>query len=322
MLGMRIKPILKRMYRKVFPSKGNGLHATADFWDETETALALEYWWNIQTIRELIMKRITGSPELSWFTKKILEKKTPFGRVLTFGDGHGMAAEAFQRKRDTSEIVSINLSSGEGQRFEKTMETVAMDQPYRFVQADANTFAYKQLGLFDTIIDVGAFHHFEKFETAFPRINEVLKKDGLLYIDEFVGPSKYHFKKEIVAIINEWLQILPPSLIANRRQVKQSDFIDLWKSCPDPSECVRSGDLDKALKDNFQLLEGNDVGATLLQPFFLTSYLSPCRLNIANWHHTLEGKESAAKLVRQEEELMKNGEITSDYRYYVFTHKE
>jgi SAM-dependent methyltransferase len=313
---------LKKIHRKVFPGKFNKLNATADFWDERETALAPEYWWNIQTIRELVLKRITGSPDLSWFTKKILARKTPFGRVLTFGDGHGMAAEAFQRKKDTSEVISINLSAGEGKRFQETMESVAMDKPYRFVQANANTYEYEQLGMFDTIIDVGAFHHFEKFETLFPRINQVLKKDGLLYIDEFVGPSKYFFKNEIVEIINECLQTLPKSLIADRRLVKQADFIDLWKRCPDPSECVRSGDLDKALRDNFQLLECDDVGGTLLQPFFLTSYLSPCRLVIANWHHTPEGKESAAKLVQLEEELLKNGKISADYRYYIFTFKE
>jgi SAM-dependent methyltransferase len=322
MTGMRMKPMLKRAYRRIFPRKDGDRQATAEFWDKTETALAPEYWANLQTIRSLVQERVTGSPDLAWFTKKVLERSTPFGRTLTFGDGHGMAAEAFQKRRDTSEIIAINVSAGEGKRFRATMELVAMDKPHRFVQADANTFAYQQLGLFDTIIDVGAFHHFEKFEIAFPRINEILKKDGRLYVDEFVGPTKYRFHKEVVAVINEWLRTLPASLIADRRPVTQADFIDLWKRGPDPSECVRSGDLDKALRDNFRLLECDEVGATLLQPFFLTSHLSPCRLNIANWHRAPEGREAAARLVKQEEDLLKKGVLTADYRYYVFTRKD
>ncbi len=321
MAAMNAKNILKRAYRKFFPRKAGGLKATAGFWDTTETALAPEYWWNIRTIRDLVHTRLTGSPDLTWFTKQILERTAPFGRVLTFGDGYGMAGEAFQRRRDISEIVSVNLSAGEGKRFSETMERIAMDRPYRFVQADANTYDYGPLGRFDTIIDVGSFHHLEKFEAAFPRINEALEAAGRMYIDEFVGPTKYRFSARVVEIINEWLRRLPPNLVASSRRVTRGDFIDLWKKCPDPSECVRSGELDQALRDHFRLLSCEDVGGTLLQPFFLTSYLSPCRLNIANWHHAPEGKEWAARLVREEEELLKENEITSDYRYYIFTRR-
>ncbi len=321
MTRMRMRSLLKRAYYKFLPGKTGELNTTADFWNETVTALCSEYWFNFQTIRELITTRLTGSADVTWFTQQILERKTPFGRILAFGDGYGMAAEAIQTRRDTSELVYFNLAAGEGKRCEETLEKVAMDKPYRFVQADANQFVYDRLGMFDTIIDVGAFHHLKNFETAFPRINGILKKDALLYIDEFVGPSKYNYSQRVLDIINDWLQTLPDSLVANRKPVKKADFISLWERCPDPSEGIRSGDLDQALMDNFRLLSCDDVGGTLLQPFFLTSYLSPCRLNITNWHNSPEGKEWAATLVHREEELLKTMEITSDYRDYVFTRK-
>lgn len=273
-------------------------------------------------VRELVLKRLTGSENLTWFTKQILDRQTPFGRVLTFGDGFGMAGEAFQTKHDTLEIINLNVSSGEEMRFKKVMDAVHADFPYQCVLADGNHFDYSKLGLFDTIIEVGAFHHFEKFENAFPKINKILKPNGKMYVDEYVGPSKYQFTKKVVEIINDELKSLPDVLVLNRKSVSCSDFSDLWCFGPDPSEGVRAGELEDSLKKYFQLESCDNVGGTILQPFFLLSLMQPVRLNIPNWHHAPEGIEATTRLVKLEEDLIKKGEIRSDYCYYIFTHKE
>jgi len=290
----------------------------AKFWDENETAASIEYWWNNKIIREIIQKEITGDVSLSWYTKTIQDRSTPFGRILCFGDGHGMAAEAFLTKKDTTEIINLNISKGEGERFYRKMKELNIDIPYSFVKADANSFDYSSLGFFDTIIDVGAFHHFQNFEHIFPQLNNLLQTDGIMYVDEYVGLSKLEFEQSIIDIINNWLVSLPESLIASRKPVNQKDFKRLWRRSNDPSEGIRSGDLDRMLRENFSLVEAKSFGGTLLHPFFLTSFLKPRRLNIQNWHQTEVGKSETACLVRIEQELINSGKIPQNYLYYIF----
>lgn len=314
---MKIRYYLIRIVKKIlfFFSAKKG---AAKFWDETETAASIEYWWNNKIIREIIQKEITGDASLSWYTKTIHDRITPFGRILCFGDGHGMATEAHLTKKDTTEIIYLNISKGEGERFYHKMKELNIGIPCSFIKADANTFDYSSLGLFDTIIDVGAFHHFENFEHIFPQLNNLLQPDGIMYVDEYVGLSKLGFEQSIIDILNNWLVTLPESLIANRKPLYQKDFARLWKRSNDPSEGIRSGDLDRMLRENFCLVEAASFGGTLLHPFFLTAFLKPCRLNIQNWHQTEVGKSETARLVNIELEMIKSGKIPKNYLYYIF----
>jgi len=309
--------ILKKMM-KLFLS---GQKKTALFWGKIDSSNVSEYWWNFETIRGFIQEKITGDPSRSWHTKMILKKQTPFGRVLTFGDGYGMAVEGFQRGKDTTEIVYLNLSKGEGIRFKKKMEEWNLGIPYSFIQADANTFDFYSLGYFDTIIDVGLFHHVENFESLFPQLNRILREDGIMYVDEYVGPSKFGFTGGVIDIINNWLISLPEELVACSKKVTREDFIKLWIRSDEPSEGIRSGELDGMLRRHFDLVETVPFGGTVLQPFFLTCRFKPGRLNIHNWHNTETGRKEIARLVQIEHDLVKSGAIEKDYIYYMFKKK-
>jgi SAM-dependent methyltransferase len=232
-----------------------------------------------------------------------------------------MAFEAYLTKKDATEIVYLNISEGEGDRFKRKANEFDINIPCTFIYADANTFDYSSLGLFDTIISVGAFHHMKNFEYIFPQLNKILRTDGVIYADEYVGPSKWRFSKFIVDIINQLLKSLPEELIACRKEVKREDFYNLWKSSNDPSEAIRSDELDSMLKKYFSLVEETPFGGTLLQPFFLTAHLKPVRLKIYNWHNTEIGKIESKKLSKLENELLKSGKIGKDYLYYIFKKK-
>ena len=123
---------------------------------------------------------------------------------------------------------------------------------------------------------------------------------------------------EVTFIDGDSRLTLPETLIANRKPVNQRDFTRLWKQSNDPSEGIRSGDLDRMLRENFHLVEATSFGGTLLHPFFLTSFLKPCRLNIQNWHQTEVAKSETARLVLVELEMIKSEKIPKNYLYYIF----
>jgi len=311
------RQILTRVFRNFFFFYSK-ITRTSRFWDQTDTALSEVYWWNNKVIREFIQKEITGDARVSWYTRQINDHRKPFGRILTFGDGYGMAAEAFLARGDATEIMYLNISKGEGDRFKRKMEALNLGIPCHFIQADANTFNYTSLGGFDTIIDVGAFHHFENFEFIFPLLNDILKPDGVMFVDEFVGPSKWKFDKLVIEIINDLLASLPGELIASSKPVRQRDFFNLVRYGSDPSECIRSGDLRQQLLENFEPIKTIFYGGSLLLPFFLTASLKPNRLKIQNWLHTELGQSESKRLVQLEKTLIGSGRIKPDYIYYVF----
>jgi SAM-dependent methyltransferase len=312
-----MKRLLKRFIKPLVPKKIR----TALTWNVINTGKEPAYWGNFPIVKEIFQKRVTGDPSLSWYTKQVQKRTSQFGRTLAFGDGNGMAIEAALSRHDTSEVIYFNISKGEGKRFLKLFKDHRFDFPYRFVRGDANRFDFTSLGAFDTIISVGSFHHFENFDGIFPQLNRILKPDGILYADEFIGPTMWKYDPSIIDQINQWLRNLSTELIRNRKPIKNDDFFLLWKHGIDPSECIRSSELDKKLRQNFEVIEAKPFGGTLLHPFFLTSQLHPCRLNIPNWHHKEIGKETLRKLSMQEDEWISSGKLQPHYVYYVLTNK-
>jgi SAM-dependent methyltransferase len=297
--------------------RGREIKKSAEYWGENRTAEADNYWWNVLAIRSAIQKRITGDAGLSWYTQQVMERCTPFGRVLAFGDGYGMAAEAWVRKRDVSEIVYINISEGEGERAREIIKKAGVPASYHFVKTDANQFDFSTLEPdFDTIISVGAFHHFKNFESIFPQLNLLLKPDGILYADEYIGPTRWAFDRLTTEMINRLLSVLPPELIVCRKEVTAENFVRLLKHSQDQSEAVRSSDLDQALRYNFETIESTSFGGSLFLPLFLTAQFSPCRLNIFNWHHATISRSWAERLVSMEECMENTGLIRPCYLYY------
>jgi hypothetical protein len=77
----------------------------------------------------------------------------------------------------------------------------------------------------------------------------------------FLG--EYDQEPEIIRIINQWLLALPDDLVLSREPILPMDFLELWKTSDDPSECVRSADLDPLIPKHFDVDQVMCVGASL-----------------------------------------------------------
>ncbi len=303
---------IKLLLKSLVPKKIR----TALAWKIHSTPQTSNYWGNFQIIREIYQKRVTGDPFISWYTWKVRERPRPFGRILAFGDGKGMAVEAGLARNDTHEVIYFNISKGECRDFERLFSRHRFIFPFRYVTGDANSFDFTQLGTFDTIISVGAFHHFEKFERIFPLLNRILRPDGLLYVDEFIGPSQWRYEGEIIELINRFLISLPEVLLLNRKPVAGEEFYHQWKNGLDPSESIRSAELDEWLRKSFAVIEACPFNGTLLFPFFLTAQFNPRRLNIKAWHDTELGQNELRKMALQEDEWISSGRLPPHFMYY------
>jgi SAM-dependent methyltransferase len=102
-----------------------------------------------------------------------------------------------------------------------------------------------------------AMHHVANLEGCIQQIQKTLKKDGLFYLDEYVGPSRDDWTDKHLERANTVFQALPKNI----RRTRQVPF-PIEEA--DPSEAVRSGEIVPLVESGFEVLEKRDYGGNLL----------------------------------------------------------
>ncbi len=147
-------------------------------------------------------------------------------------------------------------------------------------------------------------HHFRHIEALLAnQIKPLLKNDGFLIIDEFVGPTRLQFPKHQIKAINEAFQLIPKPF---RKRYK----LNLYKNkvygpglarmiLADPSECVDSVSIIPAIHKHYSTVYEVSYGGNIL-----TLTLK----DIA--HHFIELNDEKEKILNQlfdfEDKYLKN----------------
>jgi hypothetical protein len=117
-------------------------------------------------------------------------------------------------------------------------------------------------------------HHIQRLEPLCAAMVELLGDDGLLYFDEFVGPTRFQWTDEQLAVINRLLARLSPELVTDlvsadgseRRIVRRPDVAAFIEA--DPSEAIRSAELVDVMATYFEPLELRAYGGTIYHQLF------------------------------------------------------
>ena len=118
-----------------------------------------------------------------------------------------------------------------------------------------------------------SLHHIEPLELVLRRMNVALKDDGLLFLNEYVGPSRFGFPPAQRQALEHAFKLIPP---AYRKSFHGGEFrtgfgesrlcrIPRRSERVDPSESVRSADILSVLAMYFDIVALNRCGGTLLQ---------------------------------------------------------
>ncbi|HEY2797125.1 MAG TPA: class I SAM-dependent methyltransferase [Thermoanaerobaculia bacterium] len=182
-----------------------------------------------------------------------------FGRALSLGCGKGHLERAMVRLGIASEVdaidgsaVSIELARAKAD--EEGFTTV------HYRQADLNQLDLPR-NTYDAVVFHQSLHHVSSVEKLLERVRRSLKPNGLLFLDEWTGPSRFEWSAKKLARASGLFESVPAA----------------WKKWPecrppieaaDPSEAVRSSAILPAVHRLFStVLErpyGGHVVALLL----------------------------------------------------------
>lgn len=213
-------------------------------------------WLHEPQVRRYVNAAITGDPDcwpIDWLARRCAGRT--FSRGLSLGCGEGLLDRDVAGKGICSSIVGIDLLESAIERARELARDAGLDG-IEYRRADMNRLELEP-DAFDVVFSHQALHHVADLEGCVAEIARALRSDGLLYVDEYVGPSRTEWRQPLIAAAEEIYQSLPKAL---RRRSRLRFPIDR----SDPSEAVRSSEIIAMLERHFAIAERHDYGGHLL----------------------------------------------------------
>jgi len=297
-------------------------NSAADHWSEVFSEKLQElisrqtYWLAIPEVHERYQRLATGGKAAHWIRfclDEYLPGALPVERMLSIGCGDGnlelhlAGFNAFQNF-DAFDIAEGAISAAKSRAKEAGVANV------NFEVQDVN-----QLILPESHYDAAWFnmslHHIEALEHTCSQVSQALKPGGFLFVNEYVGPSRFDFtarQKRVLALVNELIPAkylrLPPPAEGIRSDAPIPDPAEV--SRVDPSEAVRSAEIMEVLSRYFDIQMVHPICGTILQ--FLLGTIA--------WNFRTEDPDSIKvlkMLFAIEDTLVEVGDLQSDFALIV-----
>lgn len=243
----------------------NAHRREVDHWAEVETAKVRGdrlFWLNHPRVAHHYYSKaqLDGRDWRDWVVKELGRKPR---RVLELGCGDGQALHAMAKGGYAESITGLDLDFS---RFAATADQCkAQGISCSFLACDVNAVELPA-GQFDLIYALQSVHHFENLEHVFAQCSRALVDDGLIVLDEFVGPNRFQWTDAQLALTGQLLSLLPPNLRHYRHgMLKHAEGRSTVQQVIDvcPSEAVRSEDILGTFEAAFDVIWSKKLGGTI-----------------------------------------------------------
>jgi ubiquinone/menaquinone biosynthesis C-methylase UbiE len=259
---------------------------------------------------------MTGSREMYW-VDWMRERFFPDGEagdVLSLGCGAGHLDRILKRhKFSFRSFTGIDISEEAIERARVLADEIGLAPTIRYSAADLNRIELPACS-FDFIYFFQSLHHIEALEHILGQCQRALRPDGLLLINEFVGPSRFQWSSRQLEIANQITALLPEDL----RRDLQSGGLKTEVARPsvqhmvrhDPSEAVRSGEIEGLVKARFAVVGEWNWGGTLNHLVFQNI---AANFDSENVYH----RSIIEFLIHHENVLIREGLLRSDFKVFL-----
>jgi 2-polyprenyl-3-methyl-5-hydroxy-6-metoxy-1,4-benzoquinol methylase len=234
-------------------------------WNKAEFthSLANVHWMASIAVLIHLNQRTTGDPARNWLTSWA-HRYFPGDRlrVLVLGCGEGWLERSIAPWPFIESIDAVDAAA------DAVARARAQAPPnVRYDVVDLNTASLAR-NAYDVVVAHSILHHIENLEHAFDEIAAAMKPDATLIVNEYVGPNRFQFRDDVLAIMNEILACLPDRLLrgevepGTHRRRERPSVEEMIAN--DPTEAVRSEDLEPTIGERFEVLERKTLGGTIL----------------------------------------------------------
>lgn len=286
MMGM-LDPIRTRV--RHYRERARRREEVSRFWDSHHGGSSL-YWAEVPRIREHVNRLIT---EVQWLfpltALKITWAYRTLPRGLSIGCGSGVL-ERNARMLGICERIDAYDVSRESIREARRLARKEKLDGIRYRVADCDRIELPR-NKYDIAFFHGSLHHIADPERMLAQVRRSLKPHGLLFLDDYVGPSRDEWTDEHLIHAREAYEEIPEEL----RVLPVNRPVD-WD---DPSEMIASSRILPAVRSHFEILQEKPYWGNLLFPLFCA--VDGKRLSAA------EHVPLVDRLISREIELVRDG---------------
>src|SRR5262249_55909707 len=149
------------------------------------------FWMADPRVRRRIGAFVSGDPEcgwsLEWFARRMRDA-LPFAEALSIGCGTGAAERHLVSLGAVGSITAIDPSAAAVAHAEKAAADAGLTGRISHAVADAHAWLANGRQ-WDAIFFHGSLHHLDRLPRLFPLLDGALRPGGILFLDEYVGPS-------------------------------------------------------------------------------------------------------------------------------------
>jgi len=209
------------------------IEQTARFWSEKENwpcGYGL-YWTEIPAVQRRLNVKVSGDPEVHWVSytlNRYLRHRMPFQHCLSLGCGNGHLERQLARLGVFSACDAYDVAPG----MIEDARQAALVEGYNHICYEITDVNRIQLPaqFYDVVWINSAMHHFQALEHICDQISQGLRPDGLLVLNEYVGPSRYQFIRRQQEVMQAALMLIPPHYRAlAAKRVEQTLSRTPWK---------------------------------------------------------------------------------------------
>jgi SAM-dependent methyltransferase len=318
-LSHRVRAGLKRLSRAVAPIPTT--ERVAGCWarlasDAFVKDLDRVSWSGLPQVHLNHNALITGRRDVYWvdWMRDRYFRGGDVGDTLSLGCGAGHLDRIFARRgyRFRS-FTGIDVSGEAVARARDLAVETNLAPAVTYLAADLNRHELPA-GSFDFVYFFQSLHHIEALELALDQCRRALRPGGTLLVNEFVGPSRFQWTDRQLDEANAVFVTLPEELRRDltrggvKRRIVRPSVAQMLAY--DPSEAVRSAEIEPLLASRFDIFERWNWGGTLNHLVFqdIAGNFQP--------DHAAHGA-IVELLIHHENTLVGEGLLPSDFKVFL-----
>jgi SAM-dependent methyltransferase len=229
----------------------------SSFWDQEVVHPHHVEWMSLPAIRSYINRSIGGDEPrwpIDWFQFWLGGRR--FDRALSIGCGAGALERDLIRHDLCRSVDAFDASVTSLHVARLEAKSAGFSDRIRYFAGDFNRHPLPSQR-YDIVFFHQSAHHVRRLERLFGQILGALRHDGLLYLDEYIGPSRADWSDHRIAPQREMFEAVPAGL-------RLSENLPLPIQPDDPTEALRSSEIEETLRIGFDIVVRRPYGGTLL----------------------------------------------------------